>query len=66
MVSELMAVGVLGAGISVASFGGAVRETFHLSSHNLKRVWDDVIEEPVPERFKQLLASFEGDGGSND
>lgn len=66
MVNELIAAGVLGAGVSAATFGGAVRETFRLSSHNLKRVWDDVVEEPIPERFHHLLDSLESDGGSND
>lgn len=42
---------------AVAAFSGAVRETFKLQS--LRQEYNEVVSEPVPERFTELLKGLD-------
>ena len=37
-----------------------------LIDRNLRRVYDDVLQEEVPDRFAKLLAQLENGGGTAD
>lgn len=50
---QIVAVGSTCGVAAVAAFSGAVRETFRLQA--LRQSYDDIVSEPVPERFTDLL-----------
>lgn len=55
--TNLMAAGLTCGAVAVASFGGAVKNTFKL--HALRTQWDETIKEGVPKRFQKLLGELE-------
>lgn len=57
MGAELIIIGSTSALVAVGAFSGAVRETLRLTS--LRALYDNVVQEPVPET---ILVMFEGLG----
>jgi hypothetical protein len=62
MPEEMVLIGSVTALITVCAFGGAVRETFRLTS--LKLLYDPVVQEPIPDRLILVLNSLGEDDGT--
>jgi hypothetical protein len=58
---EILIIGGVSTLLAVGSFGGAVHETLKLTS--LRALFDQVIEEPVPD---SIMVVFESLGGDDD
>lgn len=57
--TAMMAIGMLGAGVSTVALAGAAKETLRMTTASLKRVYDDITEEPVPDHLTQLIEKLD-------
>lgn len=56
-INNIVTLGVASGAIALVTFGGAVRNQLKLNS--MRSEWDKVVNEPVPERFTNLLKELD-------
>jgi hypothetical protein len=61
MPQEIIILGATSSLIAVTAFGGAVYETFKLTS--LRQLFDSILKEPVPQELLDTLYSLGGEDG---